>query len=82
MSTAVAVKVSRESLSAIASEAGRKFNREDIENWLVEHGGGYFLRDETSTFDCSLMTDSVFFAIYEFKYPNDDTALFRPVIKC
>lgn len=80
MPMAVAVKVTRENLSAIASEAGRKFDRTHAENWLVEHETGYFLRDEGSPFDCSLMAESVFFEIYAF-YTENDSSLFRRVVK-
>lgn len=78
---AVAVRITRENLGLIASEAGLKFTREEIDTWFEKHDSGYFLRDDTSTFDCHLMVDSVFFTMYEFKYPHDDTALLRPIVK-
>lgn len=78
---AVAVRVSPENMSAIASEAGRKFTRQFAEKWLEQHKQGYFLRDETSTFDCQLMVDTIFFEMYTFRYPNDESSLFRPVVK-
>ncbi len=74
-----AVVVMEENFDVILSEAGRKFNREHIENWLYEHGEGYFLRDELSALDCSLFVPLVFEELYTFRYPLD-TAMFKEVI--
>lgn len=80
MSLAYACKVVPENLSAIASEAGRKFDREFAESWLIEHAEGYFLRDDTSPFDCALMEPLVFGELYVFANKDVD-ALFREVKK-
>lgn len=77
---AVAIKVTKENLSVIASEAGKHYTREQIEGWLTDHHSGYFIRDDSSAFDCQMMVDNVFFGIYMFMH-DDESNLFRRIIK-
>ena len=77
---AVVIKLTKENLSAVLSEAGRHVNRDKVEKWLEAHGEGYFLRDESSALNGSLFTPLAFAQIYKFKF-EDDGALFREVEK-
>lgn len=82
MTIAYAVDISEANLGAIASEAGRKFDREHLRWWCDTYGmRGYFVRDEGSSLDCELFLPETFFTKYEFKYPNDSSTLFRPILK-
>lgn len=76
-----ACKTSKENLGAIASEAGGHFDRKYAEDWVEEHGEGYFLRDPGSAFDCQFFVDTVFFDLYEFEASSSDNALFRTVVR-
>lgn len=74
---AYACRISKENLGAIASESPQ-FDRELTLQWLDEHKEGYFLRDDTSAFDCQYFETSIFLEIYMFE-KGDEDALFRPV---
>jgi hypothetical protein len=76
---AYACRIARENFSAIASE-NPNFNLEEIIEWLAQHGSGYFLRDESSVFDCRYFEDTVFFEFYIFE-TSDHEELFRRVVK-
>lgn len=78
--SAYVIAVKEENLSAIASEAGTSFNLDYARAWLIEHGSGYFLRDESSPLDCQFFEEIVFLEMYVFEHP-DDGALFRRVVK-
>lgn len=80
MAGSYACRISRENMGAIASE-NPKFDREEALNWLDEHGSGYFLRDESSPFDCAYMEDTVFHQIYAFEGQRDKNEIFRRVLK-
>lgn len=74
---AYACVLSEANLNAIASESPQ-FDRELTLQWLEEHREGYFLRDDSSPFDCQYFEPSVFLEIYQFE-SADTTALFRRV---
>jgi hypothetical protein len=80
MTLAWACKVTKNNLAVIASESGPKFDRQFAENWLAEHGEGFFLRDEASPLDCHFFVPEVFQDFYVFAH-DDDSSLFRKVIK-
>lgn len=77
---AYVIAVTEENLGAIASEAGKGFDLERAQLWLLEHGSGYFLRDETSALDCQFFEEEVLCEIYMFEHPDDGT-LFQRVLK-
>lgn len=77
---AYVIAVNEENLSVITSEAGTNFDLEYVRSWLEEHEFGYFLRDESSPFDCQLFEQMVLLEMYVFEYP-DDGMLFRRVVK-
>lgn len=79
---AYAVAITEDNLhGVIRSEAGPDFNLEFALNWLMDHGEGWFLRDEESTFDCQFFEPEIFEEMYRFVSPLDETSLFRQVIK-
>ncbi len=80
-SPACAIRIKEENFNAILSEAGRKFNREFLENWHYEHGEGFFLREANSALDCSLFTPLAFEEMYELKQPDDHVSLLLDINK-
>jgi hypothetical protein len=78
--SAYAIAVNENNLNAIASEAGTNFDLEYARAWLIEHGSGYFLRDEGSPFDCQFFEEIVLLEMYVFECEHDG-ALFRRVVK-
>lgn len=72
-------RISEENLNVIASE-NPNFDMEEIVDWLNEHGEGYFLRDESSVFDCKYLAEAVFEQMYRFEHKDVDS-LFRQVKK-
>jgi hypothetical protein len=74
-----AVVITKGNFSAILSEAGGKLDRDLLERWLAQEGGGYFVRDKsTPTLDCNLFTVKDFNSLYEFSNGDED-ALFRQI---
>lgn len=77
---AYAVEITKENMSAIASEGGPGFVKQRAMDWLEEHGEGYFLRNPGDALDCQFFEPVVFFELYKFEYPDNDM-LFRRVVK-
>ena len=74
-----AVVITRANFPAILSEAGRKIDRDLLERWFAQEGGGYFVRDKsTPTLDCELFTEKDFNTLYIFSNGDED-ALFRQI---
>lgn len=78
MTNAYACRISQENLGAIASEKP-DFDREEALEW-IQTGGGFFIRDEGSPFDCEYMADVVFHQIYLFDN-FDRTAIFHRILR-
>lgn len=76
---AYACHISRETMGAIASEKPG-FNREEFEQWLETHDGGFFVRDEGYPFDCQYLAELVFHQIYIFE-EFKETDLFHRIIR-
>jgi hypothetical protein len=76
---AYACRISEENLGVIASEHPG-FDREETLRWIEEHGEGYFLRDDASSFDCQYFVPEVFQRFYSFE-PGNEGELFRRVLR-
>lgn len=79
-SLAWAAEVVEDNYQAILSEAGRAFDKDHLLAWVREYEKGYFLRDETSSLDCILITPDKFLQLYQFER-GDEGAMFRVVVK-
>lgn len=80
MESLYAVRLNEDNYQAIASEKPG-FDLEETRQWVEEHGGGFFVRDEGSrAFDCQYMVDLVFYEIYAFD-GFDETDMFHKLIR-
>jgi len=79
---AYAIEITDENLrGVIHSEAGKDYNLADALKWYEEYGGGWFLRDPGSPFDCRFFMPEVFDQMYSFLSPLDTSSLIRPVVR-
>lgn len=78
-SAAYAVVMSYENMAAIASEKPH-FDKGEFDVWMIEHNGGYFIRDESSQFDCEYIDEEVFSTLYTFA-SRDEGTLFRQITR-
>lgn len=75
---AYACRITPDNFGVISSE-NPKFNLDEIKKFLEDQGDGYFIRDETSPWDCKYMPMLVFQQIYLFqRYDADE--LFHPIV--
>lgn len=68
-----------ENMQVIASEKP-DFDRDEFLEFLETHGGGYFLRDPDSVYDCQYFDPDIFPELYSFASPPRGE-LFRYVHK-
>lgn len=75
-----AIKVTKTNLTAIVSEAGRSYTKEEVHQWFAAHGEGYFVRDESGRGrdDCKFYSQVAFDVHYMFENGNE-AALFRNI---
>ena len=74
-----AIVITKGNFPAILSEAGGKLDRDLLERWVTQEGGGYFVRDKAKpTLDCQLLTEKDFNTLYAFMNGDEDS-LFRQI---
>lgn len=78
MSYAYACLITKENLNAIASEKP-DFNHKELNDWLTEHGRGYFIRDEGSPWDCTYMNVYIFHEVYVRDGPKPPGEIFQRI---
>ena len=79
-STGYAIAITKENIyGVIRSEAGPNFDLEAALTWFEKHGGGWFLRDDSTVLDCHFFDEEIFPTLYEFIEDNPNE-LMRHVI--